>query len=84
VKLETGNAVELYGEATMYTTSEPCLSADVRQQLLQSLVYLPASVVGQPDVLAALKQKLQAENAFSWKDYAQQMAQVWYFPVSVY
>jgi predicted choloylglycine hydrolase len=77
------SAVELYGEATMYTTSEPCLSVDVRQQLLQSLVYLPASVVGQPDVLATLKQKLRAENAFSWKDYAQQMAQVWYFPASV-
>lgn len=76
-------AVELYGEATLCTTPEPCLSADVRQQLLQSLVYLPASVVGQPDVLAALKQKLQAENAFSWKDYAQQMAQVWYYPAPV-
>jgi len=67
-----------------YTDSNHRLSEDIRQQLLQSLVYLPASVVGQPDVLEALQRNLRTEKSFNWQDYAQQMAQVWCYPVSVY
>ena len=76
--------VTVDGDLTRYAGSDHRLSADIRQQLLQSLVYLPTSVVGQPDVLATLKQNLRTEKSFSWKDYAQQMAQVWCYPVSVY
>lgn len=60
------------------------LSADLRQQLLQSLMYLPASVVAQPEALDRLKRNLQLESAFGWMDYARQIAQVWQVPVSVY
>jgi predicted choloylglycine hydrolase len=76
--------VMIDGDLTRYTGSDYWLSADIRQQLLQSLVYLPTSVVGQPDVLETLKRNLRAEQSFSWKNYAQQMAQVWCYPVSVY
>jgi predicted choloylglycine hydrolase len=76
--------VMIDGDLTWYTGSNHWLSADIRQQLLQSLVYLPTSVVGQPDVLETLKRNLRTVKSFSWKDYAQQMAQVWCYPVSVY
>jgi len=61
--------------------SDYSLPASIRQQLLQSLVYLPASVVGQPDALEKLKQYLRAESSFCWNDYAEQIAQVWQYPV---
>ena len=76
--------VAAHGDLTEHTDTDHRLSADIRQQLLQSLVYLPASVVGQPDVLETLKRNLRTEKPFSWQDYAQQMAQVWCYPVSVY
>lgn len=59
------------------------LSTDLRQQLLQSLVYLPASAVVQVEALERLKRNLKTEGPFSWMDYAQQIAQVWQAPVSV-
>jgi len=73
--------VTVHGDVFKYADSAHSLSVDIRQQLLQSLVYLPASVVGQPYVLEMLKQNLQSENTFSWKDYAMQIAQVWRYPV---
>jgi predicted choloylglycine hydrolase len=76
--------VTVDGDLVRYTGSDHRLSADIRQQLLQSLVYLPASVVGQPDVLATLQRNLRTEKSFGWKDYAQQMVQVWCYPVSGY
>lgn len=64
-----------------HADSDHSLPASIRQQLLQSLVYLPVSVVGQPDALEKLRQHLQAEKSFCWKDYAEQVAQVWHYPV---
>ena len=64
-----------------YANADLSLPLSIRQQLLQSLVYLPVSVVGQPDALEKLKQNLQAEKPFCWKDYARQIAQVWRYPV---
>ena len=69
------------GDVIEYANSDHSLPASIRQQLLQSLVYLPVSVVGQSDALEKLKQNLQAENSFCWKDYATQIAQVWRYPV---
>jgi predicted choloylglycine hydrolase len=68
-------------EVFTFADSPHGLSTDIRQQLLHSLVYLPASVVGQPHVLETLKQDLQSENTFSLKDYAMQIAQLWRYPV---
>lgn len=76
--------LEVQGDVVGYVDSVESLSSDIRQLLLQSLVYLPASAVGQPDVLETLKRNLQAENAFSWKDYAQQITQVWCYPVPAF
>ncbi len=64
-----------------HADSNHSLPASTREQLLQSLVYLPTSVVGQPDALEKLKQALRAESPFSWKDYADQVAQVWRYSV---
>jgi predicted choloylglycine hydrolase len=75
------NPVTVDGNMISYSGSDHSLSADIRQQLLQSLVYLPASVVAQPNVLETLQRNLRTEKSFSWKDYAQQMAQVWCYPV---
>lgn len=74
------NLVMVHGYVTDHADSDHSLPASIRQQLLQSLVYLPVSVVGQPDALEKLKQYLQAENSFCWKDYAEQIAQVWHYP----
>ena len=71
----------VHGDVIEQADSDNSLPASVRQQLLQSLVYLPVSVVGQPDALENLKQHLRAENSFCWKDYAEQIAQVWHYPV---
>ncbi|HEA51373.1 C45 family autoproteolytic acyltransferase/hydolase [Marinobacter antarcticus] len=65
-----------------HADSDHSLPATIRQQLLQGLVYLPASVVGQPDALQKLKKILRSENSFSWQDYAEQIAEVWYYPAS--
>jgi hypothetical protein len=73
--------VTAHDDFLSHTGSSHSLSADIRQQLLQSLVYLPASVVAQPNVLETLQRNLRTEKSFSWKDYAQQMAQVWCYPV---
>ncbi|MCP4285033.1 MAG: acyl-CoA--6-aminopenicillanic acid acyltransferase [Gammaproteobacteria bacterium] len=70
--------------AVRYADSDHSLSADIRRQLMQSLVYLPESVVGQPHVLVTLKQNLQADRPFSWKDYTQQLTQVWRYPIFDY
>jgi predicted choloylglycine hydrolase len=75
------NLVMVHSYATEHADSDHSLPGSIRQQLLQSLVYLPVSVVGQPDALEKLKQNLQAENFFCWKDYAEQIAQVWHYPV---
>jgi predicted choloylglycine hydrolase len=72
--------VTVRGDLIGYAGSDHRLSADIRQQLLHSLVYLPASAVGQPNVLATLQRNLRTEKSISWKDYAQQMAQVWCYP----
>ena len=73
--------VMVHGDVIEHADSDHSLPASIRQQLLQSLVYLPVSVVGQPDALEKLKQNLQTENSFCWKDYAEQVAQVWRYPV---
>jgi len=73
--------VTAHGDVAEYANSDYSLPASIRQQLLQSLVYLPVSAVGQPDALEKLKQNLQAEKPFCWKDYATQIAQVWRYPV---
>jgi predicted choloylglycine hydrolase len=78
------NTFGVQGDVIGYVDSAESLSSDIRQLLLQSLVYLPASAVGQADVLETLKRNLQAENAFSWKDYVQQITQVWSYPMTVY
>jgi predicted choloylglycine hydrolase len=65
-----------------HAKSDYNLPATTRRQLLQSLVYLPASVVGHPDALEKLKQRLRTEKPFCWKDYADQVARVWHYPVS--
>jgi predicted choloylglycine hydrolase len=75
------NPVMVHGDVIEQADSDNSLPASIRQQLLQSLVYLPVSVVGQPDALENLKQHLRAENSFCWKDYAEQIAQVWHYPV---
>jgi predicted choloylglycine hydrolase len=75
------NLVMVHGDVIEQADSDKGLPASIRQQLLQSLVYLPVSVVGQPDALENLKQHLRAENSFCWKDYAEQIAQVWHYPV---
>ena len=75
------NLVMVHGDVIEQADSDNSLPASIRQQLLQSLVYLPVSVVGQPDALENLKQHLRAENSFCWKDYAEQIAQVWHYPV---
>ena len=59
------------------------LSPDLRRQLLQSLAYLPASLVAQPEALDRLRQNLQSAGTFGWMDYARQIAQVWQVPVVV-
>jgi len=71
----------VHGDVIEYAESDHGLSANIRQQLLQSLVYLPISVVGQPDALEALKRNLRTENSFCWKDYGRQVAQIWRYPV---
>jgi predicted choloylglycine hydrolase len=76
--------VQVHGDLIGYAGSEYWLSTDIREQLLHSLVHLPASAVGQPAVLEMLKRNLRTEKSFSWKDYAQQMARIWCYPVSVY
>ncbi len=76
--------VTVHGDVIEHADSDHSLSASIRQQLLQSLVYLPVSVVGQPDALENLKQNLQGENSFCWKDYAEQIAQVWHYPVPMF
>ena len=53
------------------------LATDLRQQLLQGLVYLPASTVVHADALERLKRNLLGDKSFTWNDYAQQMARVW-------
>lgn len=75
------NLAIVHGDIIEHAVSDHSLTASIRQQLLQSLVYLPVSVVGQPDALEKLKQNLQAENSFCWKDYAEQVAQVWRYPL---
>ena len=75
------NLVMVHGDVIEQADSDNSLPASIRQQLLQSLVYLPVSVVGQPDALENLKEHLRAENSFCWKDYAEQIAQVWHYPV---
>jgi predicted choloylglycine hydrolase len=77
------NLMMVNGDVIEHADSDHSLPASIRQQLLQSLVYLPVSVVGQPDALENLKQNLQAANPFYWKDYAEQVAQVWHYPVPV-
>ncbi|UQG61065.1 hypothetical protein MIH18_03695 [Marinobacter sp. M3C] len=67
---------------TPHAKSDYNLLASTRQQLLQSLVYLPASVVGQPDTLEKLKQRLRSEKSLCWKDYADQVARIWHYPVN--
>jgi len=73
--------VTAHGDVIEYANSDHSLPASIRQQLLQSLLYLPVSVVGQPDALEKLKQNLEAEKSFCWKNYATQIAQVWCYPV---
>jgi predicted choloylglycine hydrolase len=73
--------VTVHADVYKYADSPHSLSVNIRQQLLQGLVFLPASAVGQPHVLETLKQNLQSESTFSWKDYVMQIAQVWRFPV---
>jgi len=74
-------ALTAHGKVIEYANANHSLPASIRQQLLQSLVYLPVSVVGQPNALEQLKQNLQGEKSFCWKDYAEQIAQVWRYPV---
>jgi predicted choloylglycine hydrolase len=71
-------------DAVSYNGPDYGLSTDIRQQLLQGLVYLPASVVAQPHMLAVLKRDLRSGKAFSWNDYARHMVQVWSYPASSY
>lgn len=71
----------IQGDFIRPANSNDRLSAGTRQQLLQSLLYLPTSVVGQPEALESLKQNLRADTSFCWKDYARQIAQIWSFPV---
>ena len=75
------NLVKVPGDVFRNADSAHSLSVDLRQQLLQSLVYLPTSVAGQPYVLETLKQNLNSENTFSWNDYIMQIAQVWRYSV---
>ena len=58
------------------------MPSSIRHQILQSLVYLPVAFAGQTDALEKMKKHLRAENAYCWKDYAEQIAQVWHYPVS--
>ncbi len=67
-----------------HAASDQWLSADIRQQLLHGLVYLPASAVAQPVALAKLKQDLRSKKTLSWQDYAQQLAQLWRYPVAAH
>ena len=75
------NPALVRGDVINRADSDYGLSADTRQQLLQSLVYLPASAIGHPDALETLKQNLRGEGSFCWKDYAMQLAQVWCYRV---
>jgi len=76
--------VDVQSDVAKPTDLDYGLSAALRQQLLQSLEYLPASVVAQPEALDRLKWTLKAQSHFSWQDYARQIAQVWQVPVPVY
>jgi len=53
------------------------ISENIRKQLLQGLMFLPGTMVGQPQALQKLKQDLRGECSFSWQDYAEQIARVW-------
>ena len=68
------------GYLTSGSAPEYGLSDNIRQHLLQGLMYLPASVVGRPDLLDNMKRELKTDASFSWTDYAQMMAQVWRYP----
>jgi hypothetical protein len=71
----------IHADAIEHAAPGDSISANIRKQLLQGLVYLPDSMVGQPQALQQLKQDLRAESSFSWRDYAEQIAQVWCYPV---
>jgi predicted choloylglycine hydrolase len=72
----------VHGDIVGNGASDHSLSATIRQQLLQSLLYMPVSAVGQPQALEKLKRNLRTDNAFCWHDYARQIAQVWHYPAS--
>ena len=80
--VQQASLATVYGDVVEQADSDLSLPASVRQQLLQSLVYLPVSVVGRPKALEKLKQNLQQEKFFCWKDYARQVAEIWRYPVS--
>jgi len=72
----------VHGEITERAEADHGMTASIRRQLLQSLVYLPVSAVGQQDALRKLKRDLQSQSAYCWQDYARQVAQVWRYPAS--
>jgi predicted choloylglycine hydrolase len=79
--VQQASLATVYGDVGAQADADLSLPASVRQQLLQSLVYLPVSVVGQPKALEKLKQNLQQEKFFCWKDYVRQAAEIWRYPV---
>jgi hypothetical protein len=78
---QPANSATIAGDFILHANSGYGLSSDIRQQLLQSLVYLPASIVGQADALESLKRNLQTDDSFDWQDFTQQLMQVWRYPV---
>jgi len=70
----------VHGESNERAAAGQGLTESIRRQLWESLVYLPVSAVGQPDALRNLQRNLQAKGAYSWQDYASQLAQVWRYP----
>lgn len=81
---QQASPVTVHGDTIGHAASDHWLSAHIRQQLLQGLGYLPVSAVTQPAALATLKQDLRTRKTLSWQDYAQQLAQLWCYPVSAH
>ena len=77
------NRVAIHDDVVEYAESDHKMSANIRKQLLQSLAYLPTSVVGQPKALEKLKHDLRTRSSFCWKDYATEIAQIWRYPAPV-